>query len=94
MEEELGVQPARLDFAYQYLWRGTNETELVRTFAILHEGPFRLQADELDGGRFWSFDEIAAAAGHGILTPQFEHEFPRLRDWWRIKQSSMTHFTR
>ena len=33
--------------------------------------------EELDGGRFWSLDEIRAAIGQQILTPNFESEFQR-----------------
>ena len=33
--------------------------------------------DELDGGRFWTLEEIRAAIGQQILTPNFESEFQR-----------------
>ena len=35
-------------------------------------------SDELDGGRFWTMDEIRAAIGQNILTPNFESEIQRL----------------
>lgn len=92
--EELGVQQVRLDPAYEYFWESPHETELVRTFVTLHEGPFRLQAEEIAEGRFWDQREIEAALGSGLFTPQFTHEFPRMRAWWQRKQLSMTHFTR
>lgn len=94
MLEELGITPVRIDFAYYYLWRAPNESELVRTFVTLHEGPFVLQPEEIDEGRFWTFEEIEGRLGQGELTHQFEHEFPRIKQYWLRKQASMTHFTR
>jgi len=32
-------------------------------------------ADELDGGRFWTMNEIKESVGKHVLTPNFEHEF-------------------
>ncbi|HNR92989.1 MAG TPA: NUDIX domain-containing protein [Kiritimatiellia bacterium] len=78
MQEELGVRPPRLQFAYRYLWRSETESELVHTFLAEHEGPFILQAEEIDEGRFWTEGEIRAAVGSGKLTPNFEAEFERL----------------
>ena len=75
MTEELGVEPVRLFFAYQYLWRSPVETELVRSFFTRHEGPFHLDPGEIDDGRFWTFEEIRAVLGNGLLTTNFEYEF-------------------
>jgi isopentenyldiphosphate isomerase len=77
MEEELGVAPDRLSFAYRYLWRSPVETELVRTYTTTHEGPFVLQPEELDDGRFWTVSEIESQLRRGIFTPNFEAEFER-----------------
>ena len=94
MQEELGVAAPRLDYAYYYLWRAPEESELVRTYVTLHEGPFTFPPEEIEEGRFWSFEEIEAQTGKGLLTPQFEDEFPRLKKYWLRKQASSTHFTR
>ncbi|MFH0878380.1 MAG: NUDIX domain-containing protein, partial [Lentisphaerota bacterium] len=74
MTEELGVSPEHLNFVRQYLWRSKVETELVRTFKTLHEGPFKLDPSEIDEGRFWPLPEIQDALGRGIFTPNFEYE--------------------
>lgn len=92
LAEELGVRGARLERAYQYFWEADNETELVRTFVTQHEGPFTLQAEEIDEGRFWPLDEIAAVLPSGFTTPQFAFEFPRLRAWWERKRNEGTRF--
>ena len=94
LSEELGVSGVRLDPAYEYLWESPVETELVRTFVTLYEGPFRLQAEEISEGRFWEQREIEGALHHDTFTPQFVHEFPRMQAWWKRKSLSMTHFTR
>jgi isopentenyldiphosphate isomerase len=75
MQEELGVADADLEQAYCYVWRTEIETERVTTFVTCHEGPFELQASEIDEGRFWTADEIEQVLGAGVLTPNFEHEF-------------------
>lgn len=94
LQEELGVRVPHLEKAYEYLWESPIETELVRTFVTLHEGPFRLQQEEISDGRFWLLDEIAEALPSGFATPQFQSEFPRLRAWWDRKRTDMTQFTR
>jgi isopentenyldiphosphate isomerase len=94
MKEELGVDPIRLDAAYEYIWRSPMESELIRAYGTLHEGPFQLCPTEIDEGRFWPLDEIEKHPGADIFTPQFIHEFPRMMEWWNRKKSSMTHFTR
>lgn len=94
LDEELGVSGVKLERAYQYLWESSVETELVRAFVTLHEGPFRLQPDEISEGRFWDQQEIEGRLASGDFTPQFAAEFPRMQAWWRRKQISMTHFTR
>lgn len=82
LREELGVAGAELTKAYEFIWESPVETELVRTFVIVHEGPFALQAEEISDGRFWDLDEIAANLPSGFTTPQFQREFPKLREWW------------
>ena len=76
-KEELGIASAKLDFLYQYVWRSSVETELVRTFKTVYEGPFRVCADEIETARFWTVDEIKASLGRGVFTPNFEFEFRR-----------------
>jgi isopentenyldiphosphate isomerase len=94
MREELGIAPARLEFAYEYLWHSDIESELIRAFATLQEGPFQLDPVEIDEGRFWTFDDIKEGMSQDIFTPQFCNEFPRMREWWAKKKASITRFTR
>jgi NADH pyrophosphatase NudC (nudix superfamily) len=94
MQEELGAAPIRIEFAYQYIWRSAIETELIRSYGTVCEGPFQLDPGEIDDGRFWSLDEIQAQLDGGTFTPQFSKEYPRMREWWERRKSSMTRFTR
>ncbi|MCC5846606.1 MAG: NUDIX domain-containing protein [Verrucomicrobia bacterium] len=79
LSEELGVAEGKPAFLYQYLWRCPFESELIRSYGFLHEGPFRLQAEEIDEGRFWTPQEIERNLGHGVFTDNFEYEWPRAK---------------
>jgi isopentenyldiphosphate isomerase len=84
LHEELGVKlqeiesPGGLVRKHDYVWRSPVETELVRTFEIIHDGPFRLHPEELEDGRFWTEAELRKACRTGILTPNLEEELRRL----------------
>lgn len=79
MVEELGL-PADLplEFLHQYVWRSPVESELVRTWRCVYEGPFTLQAAEIEDGRFFAVDELRALVYRDQLTPNLEHELDRL----------------
>jgi isopentenyldiphosphate isomerase len=77
VREELGItdfQPERMGM---YVFESQRERELVYVHRTVYDGEVRPSQDELDGGRFWSVDEIRDAMGKGILTPNFENEFKR-----------------
>ena len=77
VREELGIS----DFVPQprgmYVFESRRERELVYVHRITYDGPVRPSAEELDGGRFWTLDEIRSALGQNLLTPNFESEFSR-----------------
>ncbi len=80
MAEELGIPetlPLRLLFHSRI--RNEIESEDVAVFATDHDGPFNPPDDEIDAVRFWSADELDAAAGTGAFTPNLEHELNLLR---------------
>ena len=43
----------------------------------VYDAPIRPSQEELDGGRFWTPQEIAQSMGKGIFTPNFEDEYRR-----------------
>jgi len=74
MAEELGVEAGPLALLHEYVWRTEVETELVRTYRCEHEGPFSLQPEEIEEGRFVALGELPAMARAGLLTPNLVHE--------------------
>jgi isopentenyldiphosphate isomerase len=77
LQEELGITADHLEYLHDYVWRSEIETEHVRTFRVISDGPFRLHPDEIDEGRFWSKRELRDAAGSGAFTPNLEEELRR-----------------
>ncbi len=78
MAEELGIA-ADLRPSHEYLWRSDRETEYVRSFIAVHDGPFRPDPVEIADAKFWAPAEIEAAVGRGVFTSNFEHELGWLR---------------
>ncbi len=78
--EELGIDASGARELYAYLYRsGDFETEYARCFSLVSRQEIRIQAEEIEEGRFFSLGEIEGLAGRGILTPMFEYDFPKLR---------------
>ena len=77
VREELGITDFTPEFLGKYVFESARERELVYVFRCTYDGLIRPSAEELDGGRFWSMDEIRAAIAHDTLTPNFESEFQR-----------------
>lgn len=82
--EELGLEGFEPQFVCRYVFASSRERELVhvfRTITTLTPRP----SDELDGGRFFSPEDIAARLGTDFFTPNFEQEYterllPALRE--------------
>jgi len=79
--EELGISGVPLEKLYSYLWKSDVETESVRTFLCTYAGEFRLDADEIETGRYWTNEEIRSNLGKGEFTPNFEEEYSRYIAW-------------
>jgi len=75
VREELGITDFVPEWVGQYVFEGLREREYVYIYKTVYDGPVSPSASELDGGRFWRFEDIRAAMGQGILTPNFESEF-------------------
>ena len=60
-----------------YVFTSDRERELVHPFTTVTTDPLRPTA-ELDGGRFWSREDIIGHLGKDVFTPQFEQEYHRL----------------
>ncbi len=77
--EELGLFDFDPRFLGSYVFESSRERELVNSFSTVVDDDALHPSDELDGGRFWSREEIAATLGKGVFTPNFEQEY--LRFW-------------
>ena len=74
VEEEIGLRDYTPEFVTRYVFESSVERELVHIFRTTTDQPLA-PSEELDGGRFWTMEELKAAIGKGILTPNFENEF-------------------
>ncbi len=77
VREELGVELVRPRFLLRYVFESERERELVYVYSAVYDGEV-CPSEELDGGRFWSLDEVREAIGCGVLTPNFEKEFLKI----------------
>ena len=77
VREELGVTDFQPQFLQRYVFESEREKELVHVFRATYDGAIN-PSDELDGGRFWSMEEVRANIGKEVLTPNFEQEFTRI----------------
>lgn len=78
VREELGIADFTPERLTHYVFQSARERELVFVHRTTYDGPV-CPSSELDGGRFWSPDEIRANLGKGIFTPNFESELERVK---------------
>lgn len=77
VREELGITDFTPERLMHYVFESARERELVFVHKTVYDGPV-LPSDELDGGRFWSIEEIKSNFGKGIFTPNFESEIRKI----------------
>ncbi len=75
--EELGITDFIPEFVMSYVFESAREKELVNTFRTVYDGPVT-PTDELDGGRFWTVEDIGSNIGKGVFTPNFENEIIKI----------------
>jgi len=75
--EELGIKDFVAEQVGMYVFESRRERELVYVNRTVYDGTVSPSTEELDGGRFWTLDEIREAIGKEVLTPNFESEFQR-----------------
>lgn len=75
VREELGITDFTPKHIGQYVFDSRRERELVYVNSTRYDGEIHPSQEELDGGRFWTMDEIRDAIGKELLTPNFESEF-------------------
>lgn len=77
VSEELGMTRYTPQFVARYIFNGKKERELVYVNQTIYDGHIHPSPEELDGGRFFSPQELQQGMGKGIFTPNFEEEYAR-----------------
>lgn len=77
VEEELGITDYSPTFISKYVFEGAREKELVYVYKTIYDGTIFPSNEELQGGRFFSLEEITSRFGTGFFTPNFEEEYSR-----------------
>lgn len=86
VREEIGISDFKPIFAFQYIFTSAIEKELVNVFITTYEGEIYPNKNELDGGKFWTLEEIKKKIGKKIFTPNFEGEFRMILDFIKKEQ--------
>ncbi|WP_287043114.1 NUDIX domain-containing protein [Desulfonatronospira sp. MSAO_Bac3] len=81
MQEELGIRPRDVQFAYKYIHSNDFESELVYTYTCRYDGQVEFNPEEIDAVKFWKTEEIEENLGNGTLSDNFEDEFRLYRQW-------------
>ncbi|MDE6290474.1 MAG: NUDIX domain-containing protein [Muribaculaceae bacterium] len=74
--EELGLMDFRPEYLKSYVFESDRERELVNSFKTVVDPTAVNPSDELDGGRWWTAEELAENSGE--LTPNLRHELKLL----------------
>ena len=77
VREELGITDFTPELLTSYVFESDREKELVFVHKTVYDGELH-PSDELDGGRFWTVEEIKENLGKGIFTPNFEGELKKV----------------
>lgn len=77
VNEEIGITGYMPEHMETYRFDSGRESEMGHVYRTTYDGPFLWNDGEVMDGRFWSVDELCAAMGKGILTPNLELELRR-----------------
>lgn len=68
LQEELGIE-GELTFLFDHYYEDQGNKVWGRVFLYRHQGPFQLQASEIEYGRFMGVAEVRRLADHEAVTP-------------------------
>ena len=77
VSEELGITDFNPEFLGKYVFEGKRERELVYVYRTTYDGVILPNEEELQGGRFFTPEEIRERMGKEFFTPNFEDEYQR-----------------
>jgi isopentenyldiphosphate isomerase len=69
LKEELGVSNVSLTYHFDYFFHDVGNRVWGGIFTCCHQGPFKLQEEEIDEGRFASVEEIVRINRSAPFTP-------------------------
>ena len=69
LSEELGVSAVSLEFMFDSYYEDSDNRVWGRIFTCTHEGPFSLQVEEIDSGRFMTVSEALDLSAQEPFTP-------------------------
>lgn len=75
VREELGITDFVPISMGHYIFESKCERELVYVHRCVYNGTIFPSAEELDGGKFWTREDIVENFCKGVFTPNFENEF-------------------
>ncbi len=78
VREELGITDFTPERLTSYVFESSRERELVYVHKTIYDGTIQ-PSEELDGGRFWTLEEIRDNLGKDVFTPNFEKEIRRVK---------------
>lgn len=78
-KEEIGLENIEMKFIKSYIWETEIEEEMIYIFKSKTEKQPIPHPTELDGGKFWDYNEIENNIKTDIFTPNFLHEFEMLK---------------
>tara|TARA_Y100000310_G_C20601720_1_gene773381 strand:- start:379 stop:906 length:528 start_codon:yes stop_codon:yes gene_type:complete len=69
LEEEAGIKDVKLTFLFPQKFRSDIRNVNRQVFIITYEGPFNLQKEEVEQGKFMTIPEIKELEKKGMLSP-------------------------
>ncbi len=77
VREELGITDFTPEIITHYVFESNREKELVFVHKTIYDGQIQ-PSNELDGGRFWTIEEVKDNIGKEVFTPNFEKEYMKI----------------
>ena len=77
--EELGLTAFNPVLLETNVWETKRDREFVFVFAYVGHPDLNPDNDEVTEGRWWTQEELTAAIGQDLLTPNFEAEYARIQ---------------
>jgi isopentenyldiphosphate isomerase len=77
--EELGITNFCPEFVEKYVFESEIEKELVHVYKTVYEGPIATDNIELDGGNFFTNDQIDKMIKDKKTTPNFAGEYKKFK---------------